>query len=97
MQENILSTGRNQYNINKDNPIKFLSKLTTREEGSFIKRSNISPADWNSAVPYTQTLNTLNPQYGLALKTHQSDIFNNWVNTEWIDGKTESTQSQPSR
>lgn len=25
-------------------------------------------------------------QYGLALKTYQSDIFNNWINTEWIDG-----------
>ena len=70
MRENILSTGRNQYNIDKDNSIKFLSKLTTREEGVFIKKSNISPADWNSAVPYTQTLNTLNPQYGLALKTY---------------------------
>lgn len=26
------------------------------------------------------------PMQGLALKTYQSDIFNNWVNTEWIDG-----------
>jgi hypothetical protein len=25
-------------------------------------------------------------QFGLALKTYQSDIFNNWINTEWIDG-----------
>ena len=24
---------------------------------------------------------------GLILKTHQSDIFNNWINTEWIDGE----------
>ena len=24
--------------------------------------------------------------YGLPLKTHFSDIFNNWVNKEWIDG-----------
>lgn len=87
MRENILSTGRSQYSINEKNPIKFLSRLTTRGEGILIKRSNISPADWNSAVPYTQTLNTLNPQYGLALKTYQSDIFNNWVNTEWIDGE----------
>lgn len=23
---------------------------------------------------------------GLALKTYQSDLFNNWVSTEWIDG-----------
>ena len=24
--------------------------------------------------------------YGLPLKTHFSDIFNNWVNKEWVDG-----------
>ena len=24
-------------------------------------------------------------QEGLALKTYQSDVFNNWINTEWID------------
>lgn len=27
------------------------------------------------------------PQTGLAIKTYQSDIFNNWINTEWIDGE----------
>lgn len=27
-----------------------------------------------------------NSQEGLALKTYQSDQFNNWINTEWIDG-----------
>jgi len=26
------------------------------------------------------------PQEGLALKTYQSDLFNNWLQTEWIDG-----------
>jgi hypothetical protein len=29
-----------------------------------------------------------NPMVGLALKTYQSDINTNWVNTEWIDGET---------
>lgn len=28
-----------------------------------------------------------NPQVGLVVKTYQSDIFNNWINTEWIDGE----------
>lgn len=27
------------------------------------------------------------PQFGLALKTYDSDIFMNWVNTEYIDGE----------
>jgi hypothetical protein len=26
------------------------------------------------------------PQENLALKTYQSDLFNNWINTEWLDG-----------
>lgn len=26
------------------------------------------------------------PQYQLAVKTYDSDVFQNWVNTEWIDG-----------
>lgn len=26
------------------------------------------------------------PMYGLALKTYQSDLFENWLKTEWIDG-----------
>nr|DAF69149.1 MAG TPA: Major capsid protein [Microviridae sp.] len=32
-------------------------------------------------------LNTTFPQFGLCIKTYQSDLFNNWVNTEWIDGE----------
>ena len=26
------------------------------------------------------------PQENLALKTYQSDLFNNWINTDWLDG-----------
>ena len=33
-------------------------------------------------------LNTTFPQFGLCVKTYQSDLFNNWVNTEWIDGES---------
>lgn len=32
-------------------------------------------------------LNTTFPQFGLCVKTYQSDLFNNWINTEWIDGQ----------
>ncbi len=28
----------------------------------------------------------LSSQEGLAVKTYQSDLFNNWISTEWIDG-----------
>jgi hypothetical protein len=30
--------------------------------------------------------NKLNSQEGLGVKTYQSDLFNNWISTEWIDG-----------
>lgn len=32
-------------------------------------------------------LNTTFPQFGLCVKTYQSDLFNNWINTEWIEGE----------
>nr|DAF82399.1 MAG TPA: Major capsid protein [Microviridae sp.] len=37
---------------------------------------------------YGKTINANQPMVGLALKTYQSDINTNWVNTEWIDGDT---------
>lgn len=50
--------------------------------------------DENSIEPYnliclgsTETTWTkLNSQEGLAIKTYQSDKFNNWMQTDWIDG-----------
>lgn len=49
----------------------------------------------NSDIPLLQdfaqrnrdnTLKTTTPQYGLCLKTYNSDIYQNWINTEWIEG-----------
>lgn len=47
-----------------------------------------------SVKPFTEfakrtkqgSLNTTNTQYGLCLKTYNSDIYQNWINTEWIEG-----------
>ena len=33
-------------------------------------------------------LNTINAQYGLCLKTYNSDLYQNWISTEWIEGVT---------
>lgn len=33
-------------------------------------------------------LNTSFTQYGLCLKTYNSDLYQNWINTEWIEGVT---------
>ena len=48
----------------------------------------------NTAAPYGLSLGANNRaeeyitknQEGLAIKTYQSDLFNNWISTEWIDG-----------
>jgi hypothetical protein len=37
--------------------------------------------DWEKAYK-------LSSQEGLGIKTYQSDLFNNWISTEWIDGAT---------
>lgn len=42
------------------------------------QESNISTGTVNYSCTYTQE--------GLGLKTYQSDLFNNWISTEWIDG-----------
>jgi len=49
--------------------------------------------DGNSDAPYGPPLMEgqlgyckLSSQEGLGLKTYQSDLFNNWISTEWIDG-----------
>lgn len=34
----------------------------------------------------TGLLKTTAPQFGLALKTYNSDLYQNWINTEWIEG-----------
>jgi len=47
--------------------------------------TQIEPYRWlyeiNNDIP-----NILSSQEGLAIKTYQSDLFNNWIKTEWIDG-----------
>lgn len=40
----------------------------------------------NFALKENNKLLTARNQFGLAVKTYNSDIFNNWINTEWIDG-----------
>lgn len=43
--------------------------------------------DYNRAKTYHSS-NAWFSQAGLAVKTYLSDRFNNWLNTEWIDGTT---------
>lgn len=73
MREDILSAGKQQYISNDE----FITKLY--ESVVDVYDTSNTP----TLVP-----NSAYPMVGLALKTYQSDINTNWVNTEWIDGET---------
>lgn len=53
---------------------------------SIPNKSNIALYDsFGQRLPNGK-LNTTSSQYGLCLKTYNSDLLQNWINTEWIDG-----------
>lgn len=61
---------------------------------NILSAPSTSPYIVPNEVPYTYAerdstayLKTRNNQYGLAVKTYQSDILNNWIQTEWLDGE----------
>ncbi len=64
----------------------------------YVKNTNAFKIDSTSIEPYSLPLkagtydpakwSVLSNQEGLLLKTYQSDLFNNWISTEWIDGDT---------
>lgn len=64
-----------------------LSKALVPETPVNIRSMSYKPYDyllkWNDVGVRSPYLNT---QEGLAVKTYQSDLFNNWLNEEWIDG-----------
>ena len=55
-------------------------------EPYIINNLNLAPYSWLLGEGAGNTPNVLSTQEGLALKTYQSDLFNNWLSTEWIDG-----------
>lgn len=75
-----------------------LTNIDTMREAILGFSSRINPFIINQAgiEPYDLLVDNGGPdpfvyrcgatQQGLAVKTYQSDLFNNWVNTEWIDG-----------
>lgn len=73
MRENILAAGRTAYECSE----------------SFITNIFKTHIDPNAIDPdRNQVYDCASPMVGLVLKTYQSDINTNWVNTEWIDGET---------
>lgn len=60
----------------------------TKDLGAFLIKSTTKSPYGNLAarIPGSRLMTTL-PMFGLGIKTYQSDIFNNWINTEWLDGE----------
>nr|DAH91260.1 MAG TPA: Major capsid protein [Microviridae sp.] len=85
VREDILMKGKNEWTTREGWP--YIKELFERTWG--ITSSTYTVADKAFPFPGVQgwtALNSSSIQAGLCVKTYQSDIFNNWVNTEWIDG-----------
>ena len=63
----------------------YIVNNTTMPYGAAIKTIGLPSHD--RRTKYNST-NSWYSQAGLAVKTYLSDRFNNWLNTEWIDGTT---------
>ena len=55
--------------------------ISESEYGNYLPYSAVHGLDTNG---YCKSVHPLD---GLVVKTYQSDIFNNWLKTEWIDGE----------
>lgn len=73
MREDILAAGRTAYEANSS----FINNIFK----TFVNPESVDPE--KNKYPACAK-----PMVGLVLKTYQSDINTNWVNTEWIDGET---------
>lgn len=85
VREDILGAGKNEWTTKGSWP--YIRELFERTWGITSSPYTLT----NEAFPFPGVqgwgaLNSSSIQAGLCTKTYQSDIFNNWVNTEWIDG-----------
>lgn len=78
LREYILSKGREEILINKDSDEKLKSLFIY----NVLFSPNPEKDGTSQSIPPIGTLE----MGGLCLKTYQSDLFNNWVNKEWVDG-----------
>lgn len=75
-----------------------LEDIDTLRDNILTTKGNITfNVTGNESIPLLKSfaqrlpngkLNTASVQYGLCLKTYNSDLLQNWINTEWIDGVT---------
>ena len=79
LREYILKQGKKEVLIKADSTEEWLST-------SFIKDVLVGTAEKSGGDPNVKMPIIQMEMGGLCLKTLQSDIFNNWVNKEWVDG-----------
>ena len=79
LREYILKQGKKEILIKSDSTDEWLGK-------SFIKDVLVGTAPQGTGEPKIKMPIIQMEMGGLCLKTLQSDIFNNWVNKEWVDG-----------
>lgn len=60
-------------------PFRIAANNTTVKMLDYLCKGGNTNANQNDPFYYT-------PEWGLVVKTYQSDICQNWINTEWIDG-----------
>lgn len=78
LREYILSKGREEIIVDQDSDEKLKSLFIYK----VLTSPNPDKAGTSESIPPIGNLE----MGGLCLKTHQSDLFNNWVNKEWVDG-----------
>lgn len=85
VREDLFMKGKGEWTTKEGWP--YIKELFERTWGITIGAYNIQMSEFPfPGVQGYAALNSSSIQAGLCVKTYQSDIFNNWVNTEWIDG-----------
>jgi hypothetical protein len=79
LREYILKQGKKEVLIKANSTEEWIGT-------SFIKDVLVGTAPTGTSEPKTKMPIIQMEMGGLCLKTLQSDIFNNWVNKEWVDG-----------
>ena len=78
LREDILAKGNERFIMN------LATKLGGNTAFKYIQHIlGGNTSTYEDATKYNRS----SPQCGLLLKTYQSDIFTNWINSEWIDGE----------
>ena len=73
-------------------PLENIDKMRTEILKYAFKTAHFNINKFSPYSHLVQPQAPLSSQMGLGVKTYQSDLFNNWLNTEWIDGPTGISQ-----